>query len=359
MAHPFFETVAYKADLPEAKELERVLNDAYRTSQPIDAIYRKCSSQLPALNLNQPPGFIWKEALDNLIRNGLMRKLCEMVRDASPGNPDILKTIQAVIDAVGPEKLVRLRSGMLILNRKTFREQLEKLESPQSTVSVQLVRGVAKSGKSHGRHLFFEMAKNNGAKGIYIRRSLVSTVEQAANMIFSTLGVSNAVPPLGDTTKVAWYQNICLAILARAEEARITAWIAVDDLGPDPQGEPLLDPEIRMFFEQFAAYMSTPQFQERFRLLLIHYPEGDVPTHWLDEFWQEDRTSATDLTREDVIAALREEVKRQGRSMLEDDYKTEADRVITIADELSPVERLKSIFSSVTSKLQNLTSSNP
>ena len=49
-----------------------------------------------------------------------------------------------------------------------------------------------------------------------------------------------------------------------------------------------------------------PAFRQWFRLMLIHYPEGPVPTKWASEFWVEERTSAEDIKQEHVVTLLQE-----------------------------------------------------
>ncbi len=44
-------------------------------------------------------------------------------------------------------------------------------------------------------------------------------------------------------------------------------------------------PEIREFFDQSALHLFDSAVHEWFRLMLIHYPDGPVPTEWDSELW--------------------------------------------------------------------------
>ncbi|RBP38642.1 hypothetical protein DES53_111162 [Roseimicrobium gellanilyticum] len=355
MAHPFFDEITFPFHLREAQELEAVLILVYDNRDAITHLCDMCGLNRSELNIEQAPAPLWREALKLFARQARVKSLCERVGRSFQGTPRVVKAIQAVFDAEDPRKQVYAADRMLVLNRKSLREKLSEFEVSDSPIRVLLVRGEAKSGKSHGRYLFFRIATSLGAQPIYLHRARVSTVPVAVDTIFAALGLPNTAPPQGDSTKVAWYQAICREILRQTAHSGIRAWIAVDDLGLDANGQPLLDPDIKLFFDEFAAFMNTPQFQSRFWLLLIHYPDGEVPTHWEEGFWLEDRTSTGDLTLDDVAEALREGIKRQGLVGLEDQIKADAEQVIRTADTLAPSARLKGINTDVKNRLTNLT----
>ena len=86
---------------------------------------------------------------------------------------------------------------------------------------------------------------------------------------------------------------------------RCELWIAIDDLGVDEDDMPLLDAKIKEFCDQFALLMMNPAFRKWFRLMLIHYPDGDVPIKWSHESWKEDSPKISDIQEEDVMDFLR------------------------------------------------------
>jgi hypothetical protein len=74
---------------------------------------------------------------------------------------------------------------------------------------------------------------------------------------------------------------------------------------PGPDGAPLLIREIREFFDQLVKLLPSFAYRRWFRLMLIHYPEQTMPSKWLPQVWQEDRTDAGDVQAEHVAEFLR------------------------------------------------------
>ncbi len=66
MAHPFFEASAYPWWLPEATEFHAALGNLIQLQGRIDALYKACGENLPALNLGQAPDLVWRDALNSL-----------------------------------------------------------------------------------------------------------------------------------------------------------------------------------------------------------------------------------------------------------------------------------------------------
>ena len=51
---------------------------------------------------------------------------------------------------------------------------------------------------------------------------------------------------------------------------------------------------IRRFFDQFALSTANPAFSRWFRLVLLDYPDGNVPTKWRS-VWLEDRPDENEV----------------------------------------------------------------
>jgi hypothetical protein len=131
-------------------------------------------------------------------------------------------------------------------------------------------------------------------------------------------------------------------------------WIAIDDLGVDEDDAPLLDPEIRKFCDQFALNMMNPVFRKWFRLMLIHYPDGPVPTKWRHEFWKEDRPSVTDIQPNHVMDFLRWwRTARASRTILDDEMSSIAHEVISQAD-TDEAQRLYLIHSALSEAVKRI-----
>jgi hypothetical protein len=275
--HPFAGGMPYPWERPEAMALYDALSDAVRTTNEIDMLVRAAAPGAPPLNLGQPPGAIWRDALAEIALAGGLLDLCR--RLAGDGRVAVAQAAQAMVDA---KSAVRRRlggGGQLVVDREELRGYVEELTLEESLVKVLLVRGEPRSGKSWSRLLFERAARDRGAEVVYLRRGMAPTVGLAVRKLFAILGVPEPVAE-ANTTDGAWFQEVCnqLLLAARAQERRL--WIAVDDLGHGPDGASLMDDDIRAFFQQLALNLEDPATHRWFRLLLINYPDGEVPTGW-------------------------------------------------------------------------------
>ena len=194
--------------------------------------------------------------------------------------------MQAVFDAAPAAEALVYQSGPLVLDRDPLRTKLSSLEANTLPLNVLVVRGKTKAGKSYGRHLFERVARSRGAKIAYLWSGNAASLEAAVAELYLALEVDE-VPDLGevDTTGIASYQPVLRDLHRAAVRTDRTLWVTVDDLGNGPDDAPLIDRAVRDFCDQFALNLLNPAFAARFRLMLIHYPEGPVPTRWPSELW--------------------------------------------------------------------------
>lgn len=324
MAHPFFNNSSFPHHRPEAKLLLDCLKSAITQPSKIDLLYKQSAlgPGLPPLNLSQDIEQLWKTALENLIAHGGLRKLLDALASEFSYQPDIKGVIQAVLDAKGPVQL-QLFDDLIVLDRAQLRDNLTRLASESSLVKILLVRGDPQSGKSHGRHLFHRLAQDHGARDVYLDANYVATVEETVDNLFIELGSWAEIPPR-DTSYDAWYRVVCNKLHAIAAHKNIRLWVAIDDLGLASDGAPRLDSRVRDFCNQFARMMVNPAFSRWFRLMLIHYPEGPIPTNWHQDHWVEERTSIGDIKQEHVADLLREWVLNRQHILNEDDINARA-----------------------------------
>jgi hypothetical protein len=233
--------------------------------------------------------------------------------------------------------------GVLLLDREPLREQLAALVFETSPAKVLLVRGGPRSGKSHAFFLFAHLAKDRKAECVYLEPSTTPSVDMVIAYLFTTLGVPEKDRPKGYTTDAAGYNVVCMKLLDGVKKKKKPLWIAVDDLSVDQDGVQLFPKQVREFFDQFVLQMKSPAFHQWFRLMLIHYPDGTVPTKWTRELWTEDRTSAADIKREhllDFLSSWRAAYVK--RTILDDELNSIADDVLSQAETPAggqPVER--------------------
>ena len=308
MAHPILDRSSYAWDRQEAKELFDVLVASIPSQSEIGQLYAQAGGAPGMLDTGQAAQSVWTDALDLLAQQEKLRRLCEEVL---PGiqrfqnAPLFQAALKAVIDAV-PIADRKIIAGVPVVDRQPLRGLVDRLKS-DAALRVLLVRGDPKTGKTHGRHVFLAGAEDAGAKALYLPAEVIATVDDLVRELFGALDPEYEVPAR-DTTESAWYRTVCQKLGSVAGKQGKRLWIAIDDLGAaaDPDGAPLLDPEVAKFCGQFVLHMANPAFGSWFRLMLIHYPDGPVPTRWLQEVWREDRPSGAEGDVQDIVDYLRE-----------------------------------------------------
>jgi hypothetical protein len=289
MPHPFFDVARYPWGRTDAQALHRSLYENARDFNRIDLLYRQEGCRVP-LTQGRPPDTAWAEVLDNLSTAGLLKSFCQRVM-ANAALAAVHDAVRAVLDVPDTTEQVFLEGQVVFLDRKRLRLELTKL-GQQTGYGVLLVRGPSGSGKSWTQRLVTMVAADGGASSIYLFEGIVSTVDEVVEQLFALLGNSDAVPPrLG--TEDAWFRKVCLKLQELAQARKEVLWVIADDLGDYPEG-PRLDNAIRRFFEQFGLTMANPAFARWFRLVLLDYPDGAVPTKWKN-FWCEDRPDENDV----------------------------------------------------------------
>jgi len=358
--HPFQGGIPYPWDRPEAKALHEALSQAVREPGRIDMMARAAAPAVPALNLGWSPGRLWQQALEDICLGDRLLVLCENLA-AEQGLVAVARAARVVLDA---RPAVERRLGVderLVVDRETFGTHLAELSLDGAMVKVLLVRGQPRTGKTWSRHLFERAARDRGADVVYLRGLIVPTVRDVVQKLFEVLDAPDNIPP-SDTTDAAWFRLVCYRLPAVAARRRRPLWIAMDDLGLGPDGvTPLIDSDIRAFFDQLALTLEDPSTNRWIRLLLIHYPDVDVPTRWSEDVWKEDRTRPEDVTAEHVAEVLREWREDHGLTLLDDQITARARAVIDRADAPLPPHdararqpRLRRIHDEVRAELASL-----
>jgi hypothetical protein len=332
--HPFAGGLPYPWDRPEAMALYHVLRQNVVAPNEIVMLVQTAAPDAPALNLNQPPDGVWRDALGAVSLAGGLLALCEQLA-ANRGRVAVVQAARAVLDAKPAVRRRMDSGGHLVVDRDELRGHLEELALDGSLVKVVLVRGEPRSGKTWSRLLFERAARDRGAKAVYLRSGMIATVGQVVEKLFLTLGAPELVPET-DTTDGAWFQKVCMRLPLAAENRERRLWIAVDDLGYGPDGASLMDDDVRTFFQQLALNLADPATHEWFRLLLINYPDGEVPTGWDDNVWKEDRTLPFAITAEHVAEVVREWLADHDLTLLDDQITERSAAVIARADAPAP-----------------------
>ena len=328
--HPFGGGIPFPWARPEARALYDLLKRDVTMPGEIQRLLSSFAPGAERLNPNLPLGEMWDVTLSSIsLADGLLA-LCGSLA-ANQNLLAVAAAAQAVLNARAAAERRLGGDGRLVVDRDELRAYLGELSLEGSMVKVLLVRGDPHTGKSWSRHLFERTAQDRGAKPVYFRSGMVATPAEVVLKLFSALGAADRIPKV-DTTPDAWFRQVCLVLPGEAERFGQPLWIAVDDLGVAADGTPLMDSEIRAFFDQLALTLEDPSTHHWFRLLLIHYPDVEVPTRWAQDIWKEDRTRPEHVTAQHVADVLREWRADHARTLLDDEIITVSQQVIARAD---------------------------
>jgi hypothetical protein len=358
MPHPIFDVPSYPWARPEAIAAHKSLYKAVPQSNRIELLYRECGVgvELLPLALGKAPNDIWQEALESLTVARRLKNLCEIIlalADLAAVHP----ALQAILDAQDVLEQSLLTGDLLFMDRARLRSELGKLSDTNPAVHMLLVRGAPDSGKSWTRFLVMDLARGAGEDPpVYLFEGLVSSVDDVLAELFTALGAPEAAPGRLET-EIAWFNKACLKLQEAAVRRNKGLWIVADDLGVREDG-PRLDPVIRRFFDQFALRMANPAFARWFRLVLIDYPDGSVPTQWTQGFWVEDRPDETEMHDEAISQFFLHWARRKQKNLAPESAKGLAQDVIAKVAAPSPQDadkpRLQRIHDEVAAVLQTL-----
>jgi len=362
MSHPFFDAPTYPWGLQEAIDFHKAISSAVAVSARILGFYQMSGGD-PAIgvNLGQAPGDIWREVLDKLTTQGCLKTLLDRIDKEgdfrnNSAYQEVARRVREAEDTTRPQIV---SDDVFIVDREGLRRSLTLLEVPKGLTKVLLVRGSPKSGKSHGRHLFEHVAERRDAVAVYIYAENGGTVDEVIDQLFSALGALDRVPPR-TTTPDAWYKKVWGHLQNVATDKKRQLWIAMDDLGLDAAGAPLLDPEVKRFFDHAVPWMLNPAFRNQFRLMLINYPgdpRGAVPTSWTADYWTEDNPTVGDLAKNHVVAFLEYWTKTRQLQESRENLENLADEVLQKAPAEAP--GLEGIYIALKKAVAGLGASTP
>jgi hypothetical protein len=356
MPHPFFDAFEYPWSRPDAQAAHQVLFKAVGNPSLYTLLYQQSGSNLHPLTPHQPANVAWKEILEQLTAARRLNSLCDRVlADANLATAH--EAISAIRDAPDLLDDPLLSDDSVFVNRKRLRGELAPLYELTPRKAVLLVRGPSGCGKSWTRYYVYDRATQLGALCTYFGDGLVSNVEDVIGQLFDRLGAPGAVPAKLETD-AQWFGKVCRRLQAIAEEKRKVCWVVADDLGNTKDNAPLMDVMIRQFFEQFALFVLDPGFARWFRLVLLDYPDGGLPSKWKD-FWVEDRPDEKEVDEEPISQFLLARAARMKKRIDEEKARQIASEVLAKANAPQPPgkppkPRLKVIHDELTSVVQKL-----
>lgn len=352
MSHPFFDASVYPWHRADAKKLHSALYGTVTIFARIDLLYKGIGPGLPPLEV-AAPDVVWHMALDHLTAAQSLGKLCKHLLTAA----ELVSIRSVVLEVISAESVIdqfvletAVSADLAFVNRKNLRIELNKLASSNPSIRVLLVRGESKSGLTWTRHLVERKAAELGEGPIvYAFDGNVANVNHVLRLLFAALGKPNGVPAK-DSTEDAWYMDALFQLQVLADDKKRHLWIVADDLGPGPEG-PKLDPAVRKFFEQFALFMANPDFAQWFRLVLIEYPRGSVPTKWKKGFWVEEDTTQSSPETTDIKDYLLEWARKKKKSLPEEQAEKFAAEILSKARAAVRADGMQSLWENLHNEL--------
>jgi hypothetical protein len=344
----------------EARALHTALYQAIAQPAQIELIFKgSVRDDGQPLNRLLGPAAMWQEALDQAAAAGRLAELCDRVaQEPIPAVRDAVEALRRVLASAAHSanatdavlKRYRGGDGIITINRRSLRDHLTMLAD--GPVRILLVRGEPRTGKSWSHRLFRHVAEAEGARFVYLDSAVAVDIDTALDTLFSQYSATDRIPPRVTTT-AGWYQKVGNRLREAAEQAGQPLWVAVDEVGPDDTGTAMLDEQVQGFFHQLALTLDATN-ERWFRLMFIHYPEGQLPTKWPRHRLREDRTGSADVVHEDVVAVLREWADDRGRNLIDDELAPHASEVLAAGDAPQGGSRLELIHDALERKLASL-----
>lgn len=362
MKHPFYSSLTFPFQRPEAKKLYDHLLSLISEPGLIDGVYKQSMPVVTPINPTQNIPIIWSFVLDEICKTSNFASFCSILRSNYYNVPTLLEILDE-IDKARSMIYNRIFSGdIYVLDCESQRDVFEAITSDSNTRFL-LVKGPSKSGKSWLRHILINQARERGITITYLRKGMIVTVEDAIERIFSALGENiNTVLPV-DTRSVAWYRSVCNKLLEIASKNNKKAWLIIDDLGyslDQSTGEktPLLPETVRLFFEQLAMNFIDPAFSQYFRLIMIDYAENVVPISWENSMYTTIQSREDSIQQNHIQDFLVDWLESKEKVMTPEGVKTAVNEIMgdveNRAVELSHLSRLGRIYQCLSDKLLTL-----
>ncbi|ACU60938.1 hypothetical protein [Chitinophaga pinensis] len=373
MDHPFFDASEFPFHRNESKALLRNLCIIAPNPAAIRLIYKEIGPNLPLLTWSERADIMWSEAMEKITPYGFFSSFISYLKTRHATVKALMDVIELIENAIPARDERFFSDDIFILDLKLQRPTIDKTTADSTMANVLLVRGKSGSGKSHCRFIYENVSKERQAKVVYIYGGMCPDVKSTIEYIYGSLGIDPIhIPPRDATSNEAWYKSICIDLKKVATQITdktgklVKMWIAMDDLGyedaPDENGTmrpaPIIDSEIRSFFEQFALFTFDASFARHFRLMLINYAEPKIPSKWKANSWLEITTDENAIQQPDVEDFIKYWLRARKKTMLDPEISQLAVAIIAAADHPSPdmavFPRLQRIHDILRSRLEQL-----
>jgi hypothetical protein len=324
-----FDSPQFRRDLPEARDLE---NEVRLRFDLDEARGIASAALLDVSNFNQtlPPKKYWADVFENASKVGSLEKLVESIEQALEPEPKDRKVREAIkrvreVDRAGgslfPTRLL-LTGDRPFLGRTKLRGILPELLNWNSAASILVVRGAADSGRTETHVL---LGDNNADEFVYLDESL--PLASTLRYIWKKSGATGEAPTPGPeplTTEAATFIDFWTDVKVALDDEKKRLWVLFDDLDKGPGRV-----DVRALAEVLAIRLKDVTFQRRIRLVLLGYPDPQLPTKVANTFVRNDTTE--DLDASHVRAFLDFCMKAAGKNFDDTSLQSKAAEICALA----------------------------
>jgi hypothetical protein len=298
VANPIFESRTYRRDIAEARELQRVLAQQFFLETDFLPIVTGARISPADVILTGPSNTIWASILDVAAKDEKLEALLVSVGQTL-GDPSKNKPVWAAMDAV---RQVTQAAGSLattrlllsgdrpFLGRKKLRGLVEELRNWKPGASILVVRGDRDSGRTETQNLVDDGLDPN--REIFVLLDELFPFETTLQTIWDEARVNKPLPQFAQdalTTESAalilFWRNVKLAL----DDRDRVMWVLFDDLDKGADRAP-----VRTVAEVLAILLRDVSYQRRLRLVMLGYPEPQLPSKVTGSIVRNDETDKVD-----------------------------------------------------------------
>lgn len=299
MANPIFESKRYRRDLAEARALENELRERFPDVAVVgQQIVGGAGLDHTQIDMTGAPSTFWGAVLDYTAKllelprllDSVDRNLRPAPKDAKVRNAiDRVRQVAEADGSLSPMRLL-LSGNRPFLDRTTLRGLLAELRDWNSSASILVVRGDPDSGRTETQLLLSEGSDTEREKFVLLDEQM--QLQSALRAIWRSAGADGNAPALGQeplTTESAMLMDFWTDVKEVLETKDRLMWLLFDDLD---KGAGRI--AVRALAEVLAIRLKDVSFQKRLRLVLLGYPDPQLPAKVTATLIRNDMTEKID-----------------------------------------------------------------
>lgn len=298
MAQPIFNSLHYRRDLVEARDVESLLRMRFPDATKARMIAASAALDITVINWASSPLAFWANVLDEAARIGALAALLDAVDVAlcpAPKEARIraalagVRQVSAANGSLSPARLL-LRGDRSFLGREMLRDTVDELRDWHSPAAILVVRGNQASGRSETQILLAECSDLSREKLILLHESL--TFESSVRAIWRGAGLAGS-PPAVDANPLSTESAVLMDFWTDVKDALEAQdrylWILFDDVDKRPGRI-----AVHTLAQSLAICLADLSFQHRLRLVMLGYPAPDLPRAVKHHLARNDATGTID-----------------------------------------------------------------